>query len=59
MISASVPVYSLERYIAEELRDSEWIVSVAYLRTWLGQERMEIERTIAITPDLFKQHNHG
>ena len=59
-ISASVPVHSLERYIAEELQNSEWVVSAVMhdLSGFYYEPRVHLERTLMITPDAFKQHRH-
>ena len=57
-IAASVPLHSLPRYIAEELRDSEWIVTAVLWPYFMDSDRAYIERMIAITPDGFKEHRH-
>ena len=58
-INASVPLHSLERYIAEELKNSEWVVTAVLWPYFNDPDRAYVERMIAITPDTFKQHNHG
>ena len=58
-INASVPLDSLPGYIEGELRDSEWVVTAVLWPYFNDPDRAYIERMIAITPDAFKQHNHG
>ena len=58
-INASVPLHSLQRYFEEELKNSEWVVTAVLWPYFNDPDRAYIERMIAITPDAFKQHNHG
>jgi hypothetical protein len=54
----SIPLHYLQRYFEEELKNSDWIVTLADRHVMLSQERVYIERMLTITPDAFKQHKH-